>query len=104
MNAAKKPVVETFGLVKDLAKTRAPCSPYLTVAAGEVNGFLGPDGACKSEPLSILSGLIRSSAGTDRTVGVLRWGGPVGTRRHIAVLRLTVGTRRAGGRRHGPVR
>jgi len=104
MNAAKKPVVETFGHVKDLGRTRAPCSLYLSVAAGKVRGFLGPHDVCKSATLSILLGLIRSTAGSVRMLGLDRWANPIGTRRDIAVLRLTVAPRRTGSRRHGPVR
>ena len=104
MNAAKKPVVETFGLVKDFARTRAPCSPYMSVAAGEVHGFLGPKGAGKSITLRVLLGLIRSAAGTVRMFGLDRWADPAGAHRDIAVLRLTAVHRRAGSRRHGPVR
>lgn len=103
MDAAKKPVVETCGLVKDLGRTRAPCRLYLSVAAGESNGFLGPNGACRSTTLSILLGLIRSTAGTVRLFVLDRWADPVGTRRDIAVLWLPAVPRRAGSR-HGSVR
>jgi ABC-2 type transport system ATP-binding protein len=42
MNAAPQPVIETLGLVKDFGKTRALDGLNLSVAAGEVHGFLGP--------------------------------------------------------------
>jgi ABC-type multidrug transport system fused ATPase/permease subunit len=104
MNAAKKPVVESFGLVKDFARTRAPCRTYLSVAAGEVHGFLGPDGAGKSITLRVLLGLIRSAAGTVRMFGLDRWADPAGTHRDIGVLRLTAVHRSAGSRHRGTVR
>ncbi len=104
MTAAKKPVVETFGHVGDFGRTRAPCSPYLSVAASEVLGFLGPNGAGKSITPRVLLGLICSAAGIVRMFGLDRWADPVGTHRDIAVLRLTVVPGRAGSRRHGPVR
>ena len=103
MNATT-PVIETLGLVKGFGRTRVSCSLSLSVAAGEFRGFLGSNGACKSVTLSILLRLIRSTARTARVFGLDRWAHPVGMRRDIAVLRLTVVPRRAGSRRHGPVR
>lgn len=104
MNAAKIPVVKPFGPVKDLAKTRAPCRPYLTVAAGEVAGFPGPDAACKSTPLSILLGFIRPVAGPVRMLGLGRWADPSRTHWDTAVFGFTVVPGRAESRRHVPVR
>jgi len=42
----------------------------LQVAQGEVFGFLGPNGAGKSTTIKILLGLIRSSSGAARIMGV----------------------------------
>ena len=103
MNAAKKPVVEAFGPVGGFGRTRGPCSPYLSVAAGEIHGFLGPDGAGESTTLRILLGLIRPAAGTARVFGQGSWADPVGTRRDVAVHRVPVVRRRAGSG-HGSVR
>lgn len=103
MNAAKKPVVETFGHVRGFGRTRAPRSLYLSVTAGEGHESLSSHDVCNSLTLSALLGLIRSTAGTVRMCGVDRWADPVGTRRDFAALRLTVAPR-AGSRRHGTVR
>lgn len=104
MTAANRPVVETFGHVGEFGRTRAPCSPCPSVAAGKVREFLDPNGAGKSITLRVAPGLIRSAAGTVRMFGLDRWADAAGTHRDIAVLRLTVIPRRAGSRRHGPVR
>ncbi|MEI8356078.1 MAG: ABC transporter ATP-binding protein [Deltaproteobacteria bacterium] len=45
-------------------------SMSLQVAKGEVFGFLGPNGAGKSTAIKILLGLIRSTAGSARIMGV----------------------------------
>jgi len=104
MNAAKKPVVEASGPVGGFGRTRALDGLNLSVAAREVHGFLGANGAGKSITLMVLLWLIRSASGTVRMLGLDRWADPVRTRRDIAVLRLTVVPMRAGSRRHGPVR
>jgi ABC-2 type transport system ATP-binding protein len=103
MNEATQPLVETFGLVRDFGRTRAPCSLSPSVAAGKVREFLDANDACRPAALSILSGLTRSMAETVRMFESDRWADPVGTRRDVAVLRLTVVRGRAGSR-HGPVR
>jgi hypothetical protein len=42
MNAGSPPVIETTALVKDFGRTRALDGLDLSVPAGEVHGFLGP--------------------------------------------------------------
>ena len=104
MTAAKINVVEASGPVGGFGWGCAPCSYYLRVAAGEFQGFLGPNGVGKSAALSVLPGTSRSTAGTVRMFWLDRWADAVGTRQDSAVLRPAVAPRRAGSRRHGPVR
>ena len=94
MTAPPQPVVETLGLAQDLGRTRAPCRPYPRVAGGEFHDSLGPHSAYKR--LRILLGLIGPAAGTGSLFDPGSWTDPVGTRRDIAVLPLTVLRRRAG--------
>lgn len=103
MNAAKKHVVGVFGPVGGFGRTRGPCSLYLSAAAGEIPGFLGPSGSGKSTTRRILLGFISPAAGAARVFALDRWADSVGTRRHLAVLRVT-GARRRTGSRHGTVR
>jgi ABC-type multidrug transport system ATPase subunit len=51
------------GLTKDFGKVRALDGLELSVEAGEVHGFLGPNGSGKTTTLRILLGLIRPTPG-----------------------------------------
>jgi ABC-2 type transport system ATP-binding protein len=51
------------GLVKTFGSTRALDGLDLTVAAGEVHGFLGPNGSGKTTTIRVLLGLLRADSG-----------------------------------------
>ena len=57
------PAIEISGLVKTFGPTRALDGLDLTVAPGEVHGFLGPNGSGKSTTIRVLLGLMRADAG-----------------------------------------
>ncbi|MET3144134.1 UNVERIFIED_ORG: ABC-2 type transport system ATP-binding protein [Arthrobacter sp. UYEF2] len=86
MSAEVQPVIETLGLVKNFGRTRALDGLNLSVAVGEVHGFLGPNGSGKSTTLRVLLGLIRATAGAARVFGLDPWADPVRTHRDIAYV------------------
>src|ERR1022692_227869 len=65
--------IEVTGLRKSFGRTRALDGLDLTVASGEVHGFLGPNGSGKTTTIRILLGLIRADAGTARLLGGDPW-------------------------------
>jgi ABC-2 type transport system ATP-binding protein len=65
--------VEVTGLVKTFGSTRALDGLDLTVATGEVHGFLGPNGSGKSTTIRVLLGLLRPDAGEVRLFGGDPW-------------------------------
>ncbi len=66
-------VIEAAGLQKTFGRTRALDGLDLTVAAGEVHGFLGPNGGGKTTTIRVLLGLIRAGGGTARLLGGDPW-------------------------------
>ena len=66
-------VVEMTGVVKRFGAVTALDGLDFEVAAGEVHGFLGPNGSGKSTTLRLLLGLLRSSAGSIRVLGLDPW-------------------------------
>jgi ABC-2 type transport system ATP-binding protein len=56
-------VIETVGLGKRYGETRAVDGLTLRVEAGEVMGFLGPNGSGKTTTIRLLMGLLRPSEG-----------------------------------------
>lgn len=52
-----------WGLVKTFGATRALDGLDLSVATGEVHGFLGPNGSGKTVTIRILLGLLRADSG-----------------------------------------
>src|SRR6478735_2315397 len=63
----------TSGLVKSFGHTAALDGLDLSVATGEVHGFLGPNGSGKSTTIRVLLGLLRPDAGTTRLLGGDPW-------------------------------
>ena len=62
--------VEVHGLVKDYGDHRAVDSVSFTIAAGEVYGLLGHNGAGKSTTVEILEGHRRRTAGDVQVLGM----------------------------------
>src|SRR6202161_2860477 len=61
------------GLRKSFGRTCALDGLDLSVASGEVHGFLGPNGSGKTTTIRVLLGLIRADAGTARLLGGDPW-------------------------------
>src|SRR6478736_2586436 len=78
--------IEISGLVKNFGSTRALDGLDLTVAVGEVHGFLGPNGSGKSTTIRILLGLLRSNGGTARLLGRDPWQHSVELHRRLAYV------------------
>jgi lantibiotic transport system ATP-binding protein len=64
-----EPAVATAGLTKRFGRQVAVDAIDLTVPAGAVYGFLGPNGSGKTTTIRMLLGLIVPSAGTVRLLG-----------------------------------
>ncbi|HET57976.1 MAG TPA: ABC transporter ATP-binding protein [Deltaproteobacteria bacterium] len=62
-------IIETRGLTKVYGKQAAVQDLYLTVQAGEIFGFLGPNGSGKTTTLLMLLGLTEPSGGKARVAG-----------------------------------
>jgi ABC-2 type transport system ATP-binding protein len=62
-------VIETVELSKRFGDKLAVDRLSLSVAAGEVMGFLGPNGSGKTTTIRLLMGLLRPTAGTARILG-----------------------------------
>jgi len=78
--------IEIHGLVKDFGSTRALDGLNLTVATGEVHGFLGPNGSGKTTTLRVLLGLARANAGTVTLLGGNPWRDAVALHRRLAYV------------------
>jgi ABC-2 type transport system ATP-binding protein len=61
------------GLHKSYGKTVALDGLDLTVATGEVHGFLGPNGSGKTTTIRVLLGLLHADQGTVRLLGGDPW-------------------------------
>ena len=62
-------MIETEGLSKRFGDTQAVSELSLRVEAGEVMGFLGPNGSGKTTTIRLLMGLLRPSAGRASILG-----------------------------------
>lgn len=79
------PIVVT-GLVKNFGITRALDGLDLRVEAGEVHGFVGPNGSGKTTTIRILLGLLRADAGSASLLGGDPWRDAVELHRRIAYV------------------
>ncbi|HEU4384605.1 MAG TPA: ATP-binding cassette domain-containing protein [Anaeromyxobacteraceae bacterium] len=61
--------IETTGLVKHFAATRALNGVDLSIRRGSVYGLLGPNGAGKTTTIRILATLLKPTAGTATVLG-----------------------------------
>ncbi|MGG7652196.1 ABC transporter ATP-binding protein [Kocuria rosea] len=80
------PVIEARGLVKTFGPTAALDGFDLTVAPGQVAGFLGPNGSGKSTAIRVLLGLLRADAGTATVLGLDAWRDAVQIHRRTAYV------------------
>ncbi len=78
--------IEVSGLVKTYGKTVALDGLDLNVAAGEVHGFLGPNGSGKTTTIRILLGLLRADSGQARLLDGDPWQDAVQLHRRLAYV------------------
>jgi len=79
-------VICTQALSKRYGGTLALDRLDLTVAAGEVYGYLGPNGSGKTTTIRLLLGLHRPSGGRAELFGLDAWGDPVTAHRRLAYV------------------
>jgi len=87
------------GLVKTFGTTRALDGLELTVTAGEVHGFLGPNGSGKTTTIRVLLGLLRADQGRVELLGGDPWDNAVALHRRLAYVPgdVTLWPRLSGG-------
>src|ERR1700747_115909 len=78
--------IDVAGLRKNFGPTRALDGLDLTVAAGEVHGFLGPNGSGKTTTIRVLLGLLRADGGTPTLLGGVPWREAVELHRRLAYV------------------
>jgi ABC-2 type transport system ATP-binding protein len=74
------------GLTKRYGGTLALEGLDLRVSAGEVYGFLGPNGSGKTTTIRCLLGLHRPTAGSATLFGIDAWRDPVAAHRRVAYI------------------
>jgi ABC-2 type transport system ATP-binding protein len=79
-------VIRAQGLSKRYNETLALADLDLSVDAGEVYGYLGPNGSGKTTTIRLLLGLHRPSAGSVELFGIDAWRDPVATHRRVAYV------------------
>lgn len=78
--------IEVAGLSKSFGQTRALDGLDLTVAKGEVHGFLGPNGSGKTTTIRILLGLLKADGGKAALLGGDPWRDAVALHRRLAYV------------------
>ncbi len=73
-------------LVKTFGATRALDGLDLSVEAGEVHGFLGPNGSGKTTTIRVLLGLLRGDSGHASVLDKDPWRDAVELHRHLAYV------------------
>lgn len=85
-NSESYPVIELVKVEKSYGKLHALSGVDLSVHKGELYGFLGPNGAGKTTAIRIITGFIRSGAGTAKVFGLDAWRDAVEIKRRIGFL------------------
>jgi ABC-2 type transport system ATP-binding protein len=78
--------IEVSGLVKRFGQLRALDGLDLTVARGEIHGFLGPNGSGKSTTIRVLLGMLRKDGGEARLFGADPWAEAADLHRRLAYV------------------
>ena len=78
--------ISTSGLTKNFGSTRALDGFDLSVQAGEVYGFLGPNGSGKTTTIRVLLGLLRADSGDVELLGKDPWRDAVELHRRLAYV------------------
>jgi ABC-2 type transport system ATP-binding protein len=79
-------IIDVHALHKTYGRTHALDGLDLSVAPGEVHGFLGPNGSGKSTTIRVLLGLTRADAGDVRVLGGDPWHDAVELHRRLAYV------------------
>ncbi len=79
-------MIDVRGLDKRFGRVRALDGLDLSVAAGEVHGFLGPNGSGKSTAIRVLLGLLRKDGGEARLLGGDPWTDAADLHRRLAYV------------------
>jgi ABC-2 type transport system ATP-binding protein len=69
MNADAAPVIDVRGLTKKFGQRTVVNDVDLSVAQGEIVGFLGPNGSGKTTTIRMICGLLRPDAGEGEVLG-----------------------------------
>ncbi|MGW0752071.1 ATP-binding cassette domain-containing protein [Streptomyces sp. NPDC002587] len=78
--------ISVAGLHKSFGRTHALDGLDLSVATGEVHGFLGPNGSGKSTTIRVLLGLLRADSGAAELLGGDPWADAVALHRRVAYV------------------
>jgi ABC-2 type transport system ATP-binding protein len=78
--------IAVSGLRKSYGKTVALDGLDLSVAEGEVHGFLGPNGSGKTTTIRVLVGLLRADGGTAALLGEEPWHAAAALHRRLAYV------------------
>ena len=62
-------VIEVEGLVKKVSGRAVVDHVSMTVAAGEISGFLGPNGSGKTTTIRVMCGLLTPDEGNGKVLG-----------------------------------
>src|SRR2546427_2043429 len=79
-------VIEAKGLIKKYGDLEAVAGMAVEVGAGEIFGFLGPNGAAKSTPVPMLCSLLTPTAGVARVAGIDVVHDPAAVRQRIGLV------------------
>ena len=82
----RRPMITVEGLTKRFGSFVAVNGVSFEVQAGEVVGYLGPNGSGKTTTIRMLCGLLRPSAGTARILDIDVVRNPEGVKRHIGYM------------------
>ncbi|MEV6635153.1 ABC transporter ATP-binding protein [Actinoplanes sp. NPDC051470] len=86
MGASHPAAIEVSALTKHFGRATALDGLDLEVAAGEVHGFLGPNGSGKTTTIRVLLGLLRADSGTVRLLGGDPWKDAVALHARLAYV------------------
>src|SRR6185295_1361734 len=86
MSTATSSAITVAGVVKTFGAVTALNNLDLSVATGEVHGFLGPNGSGKSTTIRILLGQLHADAGTARVLDGDPWRDAVELHRRLAYV------------------